>query len=130
MIGWVFSSPSFAGNSFGLNELLSLSQTSPQSQKLIAQISGVLRSNKRNPAQVQCTGVRLGGRYNSIPDAKVAPFNCRFPNNVILKINAQNFVILPSGRATPLENAKNFESMPKPIDFTYKITSWNWNKTH
>ncbi len=129
MVGWIFSSASFAGGSFSLNQLLSSSQTSPQSEKLIAEISNVLRSNKINTQQVKCTGTRLGGRYSSLPDT-IAPFNCRLSNNVALKINAQNFVILPSGRATPIENAKNFELMPKPVSLTYRITSWNWNKAH
>jgi hypothetical protein len=128
MVGWLFSPASLADSSFSLKKLLSSVQTSSQSQKLINEISSSLRTNKIDAEQVQCIGTKLGKTYSSPTDA-IAPFDCRFPNKLTIRINAQNFVILPSGRATPLENAKNFNSMPKPIYFSYKITSWNWKKT-
>ena len=127
IFGWFFSSGSLASGSLSLKQLLSSIQTSPQSEKLTNQMSSILRYSKKNPEQIQCTGTKLGGRYSSI-SAATAPFDCRFPNNVTITINAQNFVILPSGRATPLENANNFHLMPKPISLSYKITSWNWKK--
>lgn len=127
IVGWLFSSASFADSKFSLNQLLTSTQTSPESQKLINQISSTLRNSKVKPEQVQCTGTKLIGRH-SLLSGTVAPFNCRFSKKVALKINAQNFVILPSGRATPLENAKNLDLMPKPIALSYKITSWNWNQ--
>lgn len=128
MVGWLFSTASLGVSSFTLNQLLSSVQTSPQSQKLMNEISSSLRVSKINPEQVQCIGTRLGKTYSSLADA-VAPFDCRFSNKLTLRINAQNFVILPSGRVTPLENAKNFTSMPQPVSLSYKITSWNWKKT-
>jgi len=130
MVGWAFSSASLASDSFSLNQLLSSTQPSPQSQKLITEISSIVHSSKTYVEQIQCTGTRLGNHYNSLSKPRVAPFDCRFPNNVNLKVYAQTFVILPSGRTTPLENAKNLNSMPQPVDFSYKITSWNWKKAH
>ncbi|MBW4511640.1 MAG: hypothetical protein KME64_34830 [Scytonematopsis contorta HA4267-MV1] len=128
MIGWAFSPTSFAANSYSLNQLLSSTHPSPQSQQLIAQVPSALRSTKTRVEQIQCTGTKLGKYSNSFPEARVASFDCRFSKNLNLKIYAQNFVILPSGRATPLENAKNLDSMPQPVYFSYKITSWKWNK--
>lgn len=127
MLDFFLSSVSLASGSLNLKQLLSSVQTSPQSDKLTNEISNTLRSSKKNPEQIECTATKLGGRYNSIP-ITTAPFDCRFSNNLTITIKAQNFVILPSGRMTPLENAKNFDLMPKPISLSYKITSWNWNK--
>lgn len=129
LTGATIPASAIASDSFSLNQLLLSIQESPQSQKLMNQISSTLRSSRTNSKQVQCTGAKLHGLDNSTLGARVAPFDCRVSKNITLRINAQNFVILPSGRATPLENAKNFNSMPKPIYFSYKITSWNWNKT-
>ncbi|MBP5973712.1 hypothetical protein HW132_13430 [Brasilonema sp. CT11] len=121
--------PAFASDSFSLNQLLLSVQESSQSKKLNKEISNTLRSSQTNPEQVQCIGTKSSSLDSSVLDAKLGPFDCRFPNNVTLKIHVKNFVILPSGRATPLENAKNFNSMPKPISLSYKITSWSWNNT-
>jgi hypothetical protein len=120
--------PALARDNFSLNQLLLSIQESPQSRKLVKKISNTLRSSKTSSEQVQCAGTKLSIQEHSLSDARLAPFDCHFPNNITLTINAQNFVILPSGRATPLENAKNFNSMPKPISLSYRITSWNWNK--
>lgn len=127
IFGWFLSSVSLAKDTLSLKQLLLSIQTSSQSDNLTKEISNVLRSSKNNAEQIQCAGTKLGGRYSSIPIA-AAPFKCNFSNNLTITINAQNFVILPSGRATPLENAKNFHLMPKPISLSYKITSWNWTK--
>jgi hypothetical protein len=86
-----------------------------------------LRSSKKSTEQIQCTGTKSNGRYSSISNA-IAPFDCQFLNKLTLTIRATNFVILPSGRAIPIENAKNFNLMPKPIPLSYQITSWNWKK--
>ncbi len=130
IVGWLFSPVSLAENkenNFTLHQLLTSTQTSPESQKLINQISSTLRNSKVKPELVQCTGTKLVGRHSLLSGA-VAPFNCRISKKVTLKINAQNYVILPSGRATPLENARNLDLLPKPIALSYQITSWNWNK--
>ncbi|BAZ09283.1 hypothetical protein NIES4071_10910 [Calothrix sp. NIES-4071] len=127
IVGWFFSALTLADTNFSLNQLLTSTQTSPESEKLINQISSNLRNSKIKPEQVQCTGTKLTGRHSLLSGA-VAPFDCRFSKKVVLKINAQNFVILPSGRVTPLENAKNLDLMPKPIALSYKITSWNWDQ--
>lgn len=118
---------SLADDSLTLKQLLSSVQTSPQSEKLINQISNILRSSKKNTEQIQCTGTKPNGRYSSISTA-IAPFDCHFPNKLLVTIKATNFVILPSGRAILIENAKNFNLMPKPIPLSYQITSWSWKK--
>jgi hypothetical protein len=125
--GWFLSSVSLASDTLSLKQLLSSMQASHQSGKLTNEISHVLHSRKINADKIQCKGKKLAGRYSSITVASV-PFNCRFPNNLTITINGQNLIILPSGRATPLENAKNFHLMPKPISLSYQITSWNWKK--
>ncbi|MBR8834407.1 MAG: hypothetical protein DSM106950_10325 [Stigonema ocellatum SAG 48.90 = DSM 106950] len=121
--------PAFASDSFSLNQFLSSAQESPQSQKLKNQIFSTLRSSRTSSEQVQCIGTKLRGLDSSVLGSRIGPFDCRFPNKITLKINVKNFVTLPSGRATPLENAKNFNSMPKPISLSYQITSWRWDKT-
>lgn len=121
--------PALANDSFSLHQLLSSTQESPQSQKLINQISSNLRDSKIKLEQVQCTGTKSHKHDSSILGARLAPFDCHFSNQITLRINANNFVILPSGRTTPLENAKNFKLMPKPISLSYKVTNWSWNKT-
>jgi hypothetical protein len=121
--------PAFASDSFSLNQLLLSTQESPQFQKLKNQISSTLRSSRTSSEQVQCIGTKLRRIDSSALGSRIGPFNCRFPNNLTLRINVKNFVTLPSGRATPLENAKNFNSMPKPISLSYQVTSWHWNKT-
>ncbi|MBR8835589.1 MAG: hypothetical protein DSM106950_16650 [Stigonema ocellatum SAG 48.90 = DSM 106950] len=121
--------PAFASDSFSLNQLLLSAQESPQSQNLKNQISSTLRSSRTNSEQVKCVGTKLRGLDSSVLGPRLGPFDCRFPNNITLRINVKNFVTLPSGRPTPLENAKNFNSMPKPISLSYKITSWSWKKT-
>ena len=130
LVGWAFSSASLAGDSLSLNQLLSSAQPSPQSQKLMTEISSIVHSSKTYAEQVRCTGTSFVKQYNSLSKARVAPFDCRFPNNLNLKVYAQTFVILPSGRVTPIENARNLNFMPQPVYFSYKITSWNWNKSH
>lgn len=127
IFGCFLSSVSLASDALSLKQLLSSIQESPQSDKLTNQISNVLGSSKKNTDKIQCTGTKLDGRYSSIP-AIAAPFNCRLPKNLTVTINAQNLITLPSGRVTPLENAKNFHLMPKPISLSYKITSWSWTK--
>ncbi|BAZ08836.1 hypothetical protein NIES4071_06420 [Calothrix sp. NIES-4071] len=100
--------PALANDSFSLQQLLSSTQESSQSQNLINQISSNLHDSKIKLDQVQCTGTKSHKPDGSILGARSAPFDCRFPNKITLRINANNFVILPSGRATPLENAREF----------------------
>lgn len=127
MFGYFVPSVSLADDSLTLKKLLSSIQTSSQSEKLTNQISSILLSSKKDTEQIQCTGTKSNGRYSSISNA-IAPFNCQFPNQLTLTITATNFVILPSGRAIPIQKAKNFNLMPKPISLSYQVTSWNWKK--
>ena len=119
---------SFKDNNLSLNQLLSFNQSSSKSKKLITEVSNFLRTSQTHTEQIYCSGTKLGKHYDSLSEARVAPFKCRLSKKVSLEIYAQNLVVLPSGRAIPVQNAKNFKSMPRPIYFSYQITSWKFDR--
>ncbi|MFB2837109.1 hypothetical protein [Floridanema evergladense] len=117
------SQAALAGGTLALNEIMPLVQ---QSSKLNNEVNTALRQAGKKPSDITCVGVRLGSQFGPLSASRVAPFECNFGNNKILKIEAENLVNLRNGHSIFLTQFSEFQSKPEQAELAFRLKSWNW----
>ena len=129
LANYLFPPSAKAGGSIALSDLKPLIN---QSKKLTQEINRTLKNTNQKTDDIICGGVRLGRHFGPLGAARVAPFECLFGKNQILRIEAINQIKLPNGKLTTAEAVadKFTESNPLPEGsvLRMRLRSWKWEK--
>ncbi len=112
---------------------LALSDLEPlliQSEDLNREVKLILQKTGQTPDSIVCIGIRLGRHFGPLGAARIAPFECSFPNDKFLVIEATNWIKLPNGTLINAEELVDQLSENKPLaegsTLQMNLQSWQW----
>lgn len=119
--------PVQSGGTLSLSELESLII---QSEELNREINLILQQSHKASDSIVCFGIRLGHHFGPLGAARIAPFECSFPNHKILVIEATNWIKLPTGTLINAEELADQISEDQPLaegsTLQMRLRSWQW----
>jgi hypothetical protein len=129
LANYLFPPSAKAGGSIALSDLKPLIN---QSKKLTQEINRTLKNTNQKTDDIICGGVRLGRHFGPLGATRVAPFECIFGKNQILRIEAINQIKLPNGKLTTAEAVADKFTESNPLTegsvLRMRLRSWKWEK--